>query len=219
MMRQQWLVFLPMSLATAGLAACASVMGGEELKVRPVETKPAQASIQQDPVYASAVSAISDRDYGRALDYLQAAKAKDPNNVKILNALGVVYDKLGRFDLSARYYTQARNVEPDSKIVAENMGYSKVLQRLMDPGAPVAVANLDLPALAAPAAPEQRPAILAATIPSTIAPAPEAKPRANSPTAAQLLPLVPERSDSATPGTSTSSESAPQVRRISRFRK
>ena len=41
-------------------------------------------------------------NYGRALEYLQAAKAKDPRNVRALNALGVVYDKLGRFDLSAR---------------------------------------------------------------------------------------------------------------------
>ena len=132
MMRQQWLVFLPMTLATAGLAACASMLGEQDLKVRPVDTRPVQAAIQHDPLYESAVSAINDRDYGRALDYLQAAKAKDPGNVKILNALGVVYDKLGRFDLSARYYTQARNVEPDSKIVAEEfrrLGFAEVIEK------------------------------------------------------------------------------------------
>jgi Flp pilus assembly protein TadD len=127
MIRQQWLVFLPLTLATAGLAACASIMGGEGVQVHPVSTTPAQAAAQHDPLYESAVVAINDRDYGRALDYLQAMKAKDPRNVKALNALGVVYDKLGRFDLSARYYAQARAIEPDSKIVAENMGYSRVL--------------------------------------------------------------------------------------------
>ena len=37
-MRQQWLVFLPMALATGGLAACASMLGGEQVKIRPVDT-------------------------------------------------------------------------------------------------------------------------------------------------------------------------------------
>ena len=145
MMRQQWLVLVPMALATAGgLAACASVLGGPEVKIRPVDT--ALTTAPRDALYESAVAAINERDYGRALDYLQAAKAKDPRNVKALNALGVVYDKLGRFDLSARYYAQARAIEPDSKIVAENQGYSRVLQRLLNPTQSVAAASIDLPA-------------------------------------------------------------------------
>lgn len=154
MKRQQWLVFVPMTLATAGLAACASVLGGEEVKVRPVDTMQTLSGAPRDPLYESAVSAINERDYGRALEYLQAAKAKDPRNVKALNALGVVYDKLGRFDLSARYYAQARAIEPDSRIVAENMGYSRILQRLLNPNQPVAVATIDLPpGLVSPASP------------------------------------------------------------------
>lgn len=144
-MRQQWLVFVPIALATGGLAACASMLGNEQVKVRPVDTLSALGSEQHDTLYESAVTAINAREYARALDYLQAAKAKDPRNVKALNALGVVYDKLGRFDLSARYYAQARAIEPDSRIVAENQGYSKVLQRLLNPSQPVAVATIDLP--------------------------------------------------------------------------
>ena len=182
MIRHQWLVFLPMTLATAGLAACASLMEGDTVKVRPVESKPTQASAQHDPLYESAVVAINERDYGRALDYLQAAKDKNPGNVKILNALGVVYDKLGRFDLSARYYAQASAIEPDSKIVAENRGYSQVLQRLMNPGAPVAVATIDLPAgLTAQAAPQKPVAVTAmnSTAPAVLQP--EAKPVAATP--------------------------------------
>ena len=144
-MRQQWLVFLPMALATGGLAACASMLGGEQVKIRPVDTLSALSSTPQDSLYESAVGAINAREYARALDYLQAAKAKDPRNVKALNALGVVYDKLGRFDLSARYYAQAQAIEPHSPIVAENQGYSRILQRLLNPSQPVAVATIDLP--------------------------------------------------------------------------
>jgi len=144
-MRQQWLVFVPIALATGGLAACASMLGGEQVKIRPVDTLSALSSTPQDSLYESAVGAINAREYARALDYLQAAKAKDPRNVKALNALGVVYDKLGRFDLSARYYAQAQAIEPDSHIVAENQGYSRILQRLLNPSQPVAVATIDLP--------------------------------------------------------------------------
>jgi hypothetical protein len=144
-MRQQWLVFLPMALATGGLAACASMLGSEQVKVRPVDTLSTLDSAQHDTLYESAVAAINAREYARALDYLQAAKAKDPRNLKALNALGVVYDKLGRFDLSARYYAQAQAIEPDSRIVAENQGYSRVLQRLLNPSQSVAVATIDLP--------------------------------------------------------------------------
>jgi hypothetical protein len=144
-MRQQWLVFLPIALATGGLAACASMLGNEEVKVRPVDTLSALGSAQHDTLYESAVAAINAREYARALDYLQAAKAKDPRNLKALNALGVVYDKLGRFDLSARYYAQAQAIEPDSRIVAENQGYSRILQRLLNPSQSVAVATIDLP--------------------------------------------------------------------------
>ena len=68
-----------------------------------------------------------------ALDYLQAARAKDPKNARVLNAFGVVYDKLGRFDLSARYYAQASAPDPNSPIVAKNMSYSRWLQGLFDP--------------------------------------------------------------------------------------
>jgi Flp pilus assembly protein TadD len=91
-----------MALTTAGLGSCASVLGGDQVKIQPVDMSNSLATAQHDMLYESAVTAINDRDYGRALDYLQAAKAKDPRNVKALNALGVVYDKMGRFDLSAR---------------------------------------------------------------------------------------------------------------------
>src|SRR5258708_38929227 len=100
-------------------------------------------TVGRDPLYESAVTAINARDYARALNYLQEAKAKDPSNIKVLNALGVVYDKLGRFDLSARYYAQASAMDPQSRIVAENMGYSRVLQGLQGVDEHSAVATLE----------------------------------------------------------------------------
>src|SRR6185312_11677561 len=121
---------LSLTLSAAGLTACASLFGGEEVKVRPISNMSGLSSEPRDALYESAVTAINERDYARALDYLQEAKAKDPRNIKALNALGVVYDKLGRFDLSARYYAQAREIDPTSRVVVANLDYSRALQGL-----------------------------------------------------------------------------------------
>jgi hypothetical protein len=136
--------FLALPLCAAGLTACASLLGGDEVNIRPINNMSGLTGEPRDPLYESAVTAIDQRDYGRALDYLQEDKARDPRNIKVLNALGVVYDKLGRFDLSARYYAQASSIDPASRIVAANMGYSNALQGLMSPGRGTVV-RMDLP--------------------------------------------------------------------------
>ena len=76
------------------------------------QPKPGAHAVQADlrpsiGYYENAVTAINARHYALALEYLQAARAQKPDDVRVLTAFGVVYDKLGRFDLSARYYAQA----------------------------------------------------------------------------------------------------------------
>ena len=113
----------------ASIVACAPVQRQDVLRgVRPVSPTSSALSTTDDIEYQGAVSAITDRDYGRALDYLQAARIVHANDVRVLNAFGVVYDKLGRFDLSARYYAQALAADPHSAIVLQNLDYSHVLE-------------------------------------------------------------------------------------------
>jgi tetratricopeptide (TPR) repeat protein len=81
-------------------------------------------------LYARAADAIRARDYALALDLLQVAAARAPGDVRVLNAQGVVYDELGRFDLSGRYYARALQADPNSAIVANNIAYSARLQGL-----------------------------------------------------------------------------------------
>lgn len=102
----------------------------ERAEVRPVFHESAQAPTASptDRLYKAAVQAIDDRNYLRALDALQLARRASPDDVRVLNALGVVYDKLGRFDLSSRYYRLAEAADPASPIIAANMRYSGVLQ-------------------------------------------------------------------------------------------
>jgi Flp pilus assembly protein TadD len=104
-------------------------------------------------LYADAVGAIDKRDYGQAIGLLQIAREAHPADPRVLTAMGVVYDKLGRFDLSDRYYDQAEKADPGSRIVAQDRQYSMFLRSAGKVGSPgVALAQAaPVPARSAPA--------------------------------------------------------------------
>lgn len=109
-----------------------------DARMRPVSPTvplaPPDPAAAVDRLYDRAAQAIEARDYALALDLLQLAAQRAPSDVRVLNAQGVVYDKLGRFDLSGRYYARALKVDPSSPIVAHNMAYSARLQGLASDG-------------------------------------------------------------------------------------
>lgn len=80
-----------------------------------------------DRLYSQARYKIELRDYADALDLLQLARDGAPDDARVLNAMGVIYDKLGRLDLSKRYYEMALAQEPGSPVVLANMRYSDLL--------------------------------------------------------------------------------------------
>ncbi len=120
------------------LSGCATL---KQLASALMGPKPAQTEIRAlaalpppdpaaavDRLYGRAAEAIKARDYALALELLQLAVTRAPTDVRVLNAQGVVYDKLGRFDLSERYYARALAADPHSRIVLSNMAYSARLQ-------------------------------------------------------------------------------------------
>jgi tetratricopeptide (TPR) repeat protein len=117
-----------------------------------------------DRLYGRAAQAITVRDYALALDLLQVAAARAPDDVRVLNAQGVVYDKLGRFDLSVRYYARALRIDPHSTIVAHNQAYSAYLR---GQGEGSNQARLAPPAVSTPrpVAPPPSPPVLAEAAP------------------------------------------------------
>lgn len=177
-------------LLSAGLGACAMVprfaqlfQHHRQVKITPVETPLVAVGGQpDDSQYASAAHAIEVRDYTVALDYLQAARDRKADDVRVMNAFGVVYDKLGRFDLSARYYAQAQALDPGSPIVAQNLAYSALLQGRTHLSAP-------LPALAAVAPPTVRAS--AATQASALASALAYNAPAAAPSGGQVVQVAP----------------------------
>jgi tetratricopeptide (TPR) repeat protein len=162
--------------ATAALAlsagGCALVPHRHHLaEIRPVAPLVGLSAPREDGYYASAKVAIARRDYARALELLQAANAVNPHDVRILNAFGVVYDKLGRFDLSERYYVEANALDPASPIVANNMAWSAALRgRSAQSGPQLASAAATAAAAAAAAAAGAAPS------PATVADAGAAQP-------------------------------------------
>jgi len=125
--------FVVVSALTLGLGGCLHGSPGSShfVKVTPVAANiPAVSpNAAEDRLYARAAQAIEQRDYGTALDVLQVAKAARPNDPRVLTAMGVVYDKQGRFDLSGRYYDLAEKADPGSKVVAIDRRYSLLLQQ------------------------------------------------------------------------------------------
>lgn len=133
---RKFLLLIPLLLPLAG---CASV-GGHLAKLfhierpAPLEVRPVQAKAPEvaapspvDRLYRQARLKVEQRAYADALDLLQLARAKAPNDVRVLNAMGVVYDKIGRLDLSTRYYELALANDPGSGVVLANMRYSTSL--------------------------------------------------------------------------------------------
>jgi hypothetical protein len=131
------IAILPM--AGSALFGCASLSGDSPVWQPSPGTQALGADLRPTVgYYESAVSAINGRHYALALDYLQAARAANADDVRVLTAFGVVYDKLGRFDLSARYYAQAAALDPKSMIIAADVDYSHHLQILAEGPAAVA---------------------------------------------------------------------------------
>jgi hypothetical protein len=154
----------------------------------PFEAQPREAA--RSAYYRSAVRAIDARDYALALDLLQTARENNPSDAAVLNAFGVVYDKLGRFDLSGRYYTQAAALDPNSPIVRQNLAYSARLQGDWAPSAPgTALASASPAPVAAPA--DARPPLAVAAAAPALLGGPASPPRPAIVVAAAPAPVRP----------------------------
>jgi Flp pilus assembly protein TadD len=114
----------------AGLGGCIHLPRqlANLVKVRPAQVDLGRSLTAEDRLYADAVKAIDKRDYGEAISLLQVARESRSDDPRVLTAMAVVYDKLGRFDLSDRYYALAEKADPGSRIVALDRKYSMFLR-------------------------------------------------------------------------------------------
>ena len=66
--------------------------------------------------------------FGLAQKSFQAAVEKSPNDPVAWMGLAASYDRLRRFDLADRAYTEAERLEPNSPDLFNNRGYSYLLR-------------------------------------------------------------------------------------------
>jgi hypothetical protein len=97
------------------------------LTITPINTQ-SQSSQGQgtrvDTLYARGRDALMAGDLASALELFHSARRAGPDDVRVLNGLAVIYDRLGRYDLSANYYQSAQAIDPNSTIVQTNLALS-----------------------------------------------------------------------------------------------
>ncbi len=106
-------------------AACSSAP--EVRPVMMVSSADAAQSAPEDP-YEQGKAHLRAGRPGLAVHALQIAVARDASDVRALSALGVAYDRLGRFDLADRHYRQALALAPGNAVVLNNKGWSHYLR-------------------------------------------------------------------------------------------
>lgn len=67
---------------------------------------------------------LSSGYFGLALERFKAALSLNPESARVMNALAVTYDRLGRHDLAQLYYDRALVIDPNSATTLNNLGYS-----------------------------------------------------------------------------------------------
>jgi tetratricopeptide (TPR) repeat protein len=66
--------------------------------------------------------------YGLAVFELRKALRDNPRSIETLNAIGIAYDQLGRFDVSREYYDRALALDPNAVQTLNNLGLSATKQ-------------------------------------------------------------------------------------------
>jgi len=115
-------------ITTALLAASLTGCALDNTAFRVKSTTLLGGTAQWQALFAEGKEDLRADRLGLAIDKLQAALAKKPNSVEIMNAVGVAYDRLGRHELAQVYFERALALAPDSTQTLNNIGYSLSLQ-------------------------------------------------------------------------------------------
>lgn len=111
---------------SAGLSACSTFT----LDMKPMETGFVDSdSNDPDKVFDAGKRQLTADNLGLAVNLFRQANFLRPNDIRILNALAVVYDRMGRTDLSEHYFLRALALNGSSPQTLNNIGYSAFRNR------------------------------------------------------------------------------------------
>src|SRR5262245_50360713 len=86
----------------------------------PTATNP--KCIARDPAYIGAKSAIDAREWSEAVNRLERASRRDPDNADLHNYLGFAYRNLGRLEPALEHYQRALALNPRHRGALEYAG-------------------------------------------------------------------------------------------------
>jgi len=105
------------STALIMLLATACSTTGSKLAIKALPEQVSTAPTPLNTRIAEARGLLAVGSVGLALESFRLALRDDPRNIDALTGLASCYDRMGRFDLSRRYYEQALALQPTGKPV------------------------------------------------------------------------------------------------------
>jgi tetratricopeptide (TPR) repeat protein len=120
-------------LAPALLAGCAG-LDIARFEPRPVVPEGYAIKASGSDLYEQGKRQLQAGHAALAIDAFRRASRAQPDSIDALNGLAVAYDRIGRYDLSRRYYEAALGREPTSAMLLHNLGFSLALQGKRDEG-------------------------------------------------------------------------------------
>ncbi|GGE11174.1 hypothetical protein GCM10011529_16920 [Polymorphobacter glacialis] len=155
------------SAALKGAAVGIALIEAASLQARPAVPENVRTNALNTPVptgdaYQTGRGLLSVGDVTSAMAAFRQALVDTPQSIDVLNALGVCYDRLGRYDLSRTYYDTALAIEPNAPLVLNNLGYSLYLQGQYQAAIPVLQSGTNSPDPAIAAASRRVLALVAA---------------------------------------------------------
>jgi hypothetical protein len=124
---------LALMMSSALLTGCAG-LNLARFEPRPVVPAGYSAKGSGSELYEQGKRQLQAGHAALAIDSFRRASRVQPDSVDTLNGLAVAYDRIGRYDLSRRYYEAALGRDPNSAMLLHNFGYSLALQGKREEG-------------------------------------------------------------------------------------
>jgi Flp pilus assembly protein TadD len=112
-----WLVLVGMCL----------VLGGVATSVQAAAVEDAPERMAQDEDYMAGKKAIDRKDWSRAIQRLQRALVRDPDNADIHNYLGYAHRHVRQMDEALKHYKRALEINPRHRGAHEYIGQAYLM--------------------------------------------------------------------------------------------
>lgn len=123
--------------AIVAAATCLMSCSGQPVDIRTVQGPLAPGAQPVSVRVAEGYSQMSLGNVGLALESYRKALRDDPGSVDAMRGMAAAYDKMGRFDLSRRYYEMALAVQPKERDIYDQLAASLQMQGRADEAARV----------------------------------------------------------------------------------